>query len=764
LTAQSGSAYFVFTSDNNNQTTGKGFAINWEINPVSWSAPTASISMPDTACLGFPTYFENTSTGNWSFIEWDLDNNGSVEGTNNTYGYTFTSPGYHVIKLTSYSLCAPRDSIIDSIFIESATKAPSPDFTTSATLVAAGDTVMFRDNSDYCASKTEWTITPSSYLLANNTKLTDMSLDVVFLRGGFYTIELTKGNTFGEDSIVKVNHIQVLDYCTPSVANLDPDLGISRVVFGDIDNSSQAANIDYSNFLSQSTTVEKGLSYPISVERATANKDMSRKVWIDWNIDGDFDDAGELVASEAPAKTLVFNDTIMIPSTATAGKSRMRVSTNYSTAKNLACGPHQFGEFEDYTIVISNEDKTPPVLTLMGALVDTVDVGTSWTEPGYTAIDLLDGNLTSLVSVNSSLDVNTTGVYEITYSVSDAANNTATAKRSIRVIDADAPVIALNGTDTVTIEVNTSYTESGTTESDNYDTNLKVEITSNLDTSSIGTYTINYCVTDNDGNGPICVERTVIVEDTQTPIISLNGNATETVEVFTVYTDAGVTVTDNDDFTVSNSGTWVGSTDVVGTYTWTYTATDMAGNNASVTRTIDVVDTKAPVIALTGNALVTVARWADYTDEGYEVSDNYYDASGITVTQGGDFEDTQSEGIYELTYSAVDNSGNTSATVTRVVVVSEALANGINEIELNSMTVYPNPSAGQVNLMVNITTPEVVTVRVLDALGKELMNNRYSMDNNSITSLDMSSLGAGVYFIEVSGADFTSVKPVNINK
>jgi len=764
ITAQSGSVYFEFTSDNNAQTTGKGFAIDWEINPVTWSAPTAAINMPDTACIGFETVLENTSTGNWSFIEWDLYADSTVESTSNSYSHTFNTPGYHVVKLVTYSLCAPRDSIIDSIFIESAKKAPSPDFSTSETLVAAGDTVRLSDLSTYCASKTEWEITPSTYILANNTRTTDHIVDVVFLKGGFYTVELTKGNTFGEDSVVKVNHIQVLDYCTPNVANLDPDLGISRVIFGDIDNSTQASNLGYNNYLNQSTTVEKGLSYPIQVERTTNNKPMSRKVWIDWNIDGDFDDMGELVSSEAAAQTLVFQDTITIPGSAKAGITRMRVSTNYSTMKNVACGPHQFGEFEDYSIVISDEDNTLPVITLVGATVDTIVVGSSWIEPGYSAFDLASGNLTNEVVVNSSLDTATVGVYEVTYTVADDASNTATAKRTIHVIDNVLPTLALNGMDTVTMEVNTSYIEAGATSADNYDASLNVDVTSNLDTSAIGTYVINYCVTDANGNGPVCVERVVIVEDTETPVIALNGDATVTVDVFTVYNDAMYTATDNGDFAVTTSGNWEGSTDSVGVYTLTYTATDMAGNFAAVTRTIEVVDRVAPVLALEGAALVTVARWSDYTDEGYTVSDNYYDMSNIVVTQGGDFEDTQSEGIYELTYEAEDASGNTSVMVTRVIVVSEALANSVGEIEVNEMAVYPNPSQGLVNLVVNLNTPEVVTVRVIDALGKEITNNRMAMDNKTVSSLDLSSLGTGMYYIEISGAEFTTVKPLNITK
>ncbi|MBI3142317.1 MAG: right-handed parallel beta-helix repeat-containing protein, partial [Bacteroidetes bacterium] len=361
MTAKSGSAYFVFTSDNNAQTTGKGFAVNWEILSTTWTSPAATISKPDTACTGFPTLFENASTGNWSYVEWDLNNDGTVDGYGEDFTYTFGSPGTYSIKLTAFSLCAPRDSVVSSIVIEGARKAPTPDFSVSATKVAAGDTVEMRGSTDYCASSYEWLITPNTYLLVKNTKTSEEDIDVVFLRGGYYTVQFAAGNTFGKDSIIRTNYIQVVDYCTPSVVNLDPDMGISRVAIGDIDNSTQQGAVGYNNYLHLSTDVERGQSYDITVERNSGGtKPMNRKVWVDWNIDGDFDDAGELVASEASGTSATFTASIKVPGDAVAGSTRLRVSANYKDLKNLACGPHQFGEFEDYTLEIGEKDLTAP--------------------------------------------------------------------------------------------------------------------------------------------------------------------------------------------------------------------------------------------------------------------------------------------------------------------------------------------------------------------------------------------------------------------
>jgi|GEM_PF-4167326 len=79
-------------------------------------------------------------------------------------------------------------------------------------------------------------------------------------------------------------------------------------------------------------------------------------------------------------------------------------------------------------------DTTAPVITLIGDANVSHALNTSWNDPGATAIDTLDGNLSNHVTVLGSVDVNATGVNVLTYSVSDAAGNTATnVSRTVNV-------------------------------------------------------------------------------------------------------------------------------------------------------------------------------------------------------------------------------------------------------------------------------------------------------------------------------------------
>ena len=61
--------------------------------------------------------------------------------------------------------------------------------------------------------------------------------------------------------------------------------------------------------------------------------------------------------------------------------------------------------------------------------------GNPFNDPGATATDAVDGNLNDNITNDAAtmLDVNTVGTYTVTYSVSDAAGNTATATRSVVV-------------------------------------------------------------------------------------------------------------------------------------------------------------------------------------------------------------------------------------------------------------------------------------------------------------------------------------------
>ncbi len=100
------------------------------------------------------------------------------------------------------------------------------------------------------------------------------------------------------------------------------------------------------------------------------------------------------------------------------------------------------GIFNEYTmlnyldIIASGPDTAPPVITVSGQNPRSWNVGrTPYVDPGATAHDNVDGNITSDIDTDSSnVDVNTIGTYTVNYTVTDTAGNTGTATRTVNVI------------------------------------------------------------------------------------------------------------------------------------------------------------------------------------------------------------------------------------------------------------------------------------------------------------------------------------------
>jgi len=70
----------------------------------------------------------------------------------------------------------------------------------------------------------------------------------------------------------------------------------------------------------------------------------------------------------------------------------------------------------------------------------------------------------------------------------------------IEVIDTIAPVITINGSETIILNKGEQYTEQGATAQDNVDGPTTVIISGTVNTSIPGTYIITYTSTDQAGN------------------------------------------------------------------------------------------------------------------------------------------------------------------------------------------------------------------------------------------------------------------------
>ncbi len=80
-----------------------------------------------------------------------------------------------------------------------------------------------------------------------------------------------------------------------------------------------------------------------------------------------------------------------------------------------------------------DDDTTAPTITLTGASTMTVQLGDAFVDPGFTAEDDEDGDVTANVVITNLPNTNQVNIYEVTYTVEDEAGNTASAVRTVTV-------------------------------------------------------------------------------------------------------------------------------------------------------------------------------------------------------------------------------------------------------------------------------------------------------------------------------------------
>ena len=313
-----------------------------------------------------------------------------------------------------------------------------------------------------------------------------------------------------------------LNYCDSASTNINDEF-IGRVQLNTIDNSSGGQF--YTDFTNVSTTLTKDTQYTITVTPTWTGTVYSEgySVWIDYNRDGDFDDAGEQVWTQSATQNTPVSGNFTIPSSAVESTTRMRVSMKYNGIPT-SCETFTYGEVEDYSVTIESAgpDTVAPVISLNGAATINLNLGDTYTELNATASDNVDGDISANIVIGGdTVDTNTPGTYSVTYNVTDAAGNAATEVVRTVIVNPDsvAPVITLIGASTININVGDTYTDQGATASDNIDGDITANIIVGGDavnTNTAGTYVITYNVTDAAGNAATEVTRTVNVSEPST--------------------------------------------------------------------------------------------------------------------------------------------------------------------------------------------------------------------------------------------------------
>lgn len=154
-----------------------------------------------------------------------------------------------------------------------------------------------------------------------------------------------------------------------------------------------------------------------------------------------------------------------------------------------------------------------PKISLNGDSTLTIELGSNYSDDGAIA-KYGSKDISSEIETNiGNFSTEKPGTYKITYTIK-RKNKTAAATRTINVVDSIAPELTLNGSTEINIAQNSTYQELGCIATDNYDGNIttKISIEKNVDTSKIGTYTVNYSVKDSSNNETKLTRTVNVVE------------------------------------------------------------------------------------------------------------------------------------------------------------------------------------------------------------------------------------------------------------
>ncbi len=200
------------------------------------------------------------------------------------------------------------------------------------------------------------------YTGPNGTSFTDN--DIESNQDYWYRVKASNGscNTYSVVASITLGTI----YCT-SVASAnqvcDDDEYIARVIFDDqFNNGTECVSGGYVNYTNLSATVGRGVTYNVQVNNGVVTGGVPTElsgftgdrcgIWIDWNQDGDFDEANESVTLNTTNAPFFWTASITVPNDAAFGETRMRARIVYNETPS-SCGLSSFGETEDYKLTVT---------------------------------------------------------------------------------------------------------------------------------------------------------------------------------------------------------------------------------------------------------------------------------------------------------------------------------------------------------------------------------------------------------------------------
>ena len=305
-------------------------------------------------------------------------------------------------------------------------------------------------------------------------------------------------------------------------------------------------------------------------------------------------------------------------------------------------------------VIVSGNDK--PVFT--GTADTSIFIGkTIDLLLGVRVTDTEDGDLTKNMVVTGSVNTAVVGIYPITYSVTDSDDNTTTVIRNIRVKTNTKPVfsgivdtsVKLGGPFDPLLGVTAMDEEDG-------DITAKIVVKNTCDVNVLGRSTVEYSVTDSDGN-TVRGWRTVIVRSNELPVIAFTyASIVYLGDTFDPKEDVYAYDYEDGDITDTITITGYVNTKAVGAYPVTFSVTDSDGNTVSKEKIYYVRTNTNPVIR--GADKVTIKVGSKFNPMAGVTAVDKEDGDITTAINSTGSVNTTKAGTYVLQYSVTDSDGN----------------------------------------------------------------------------------------------------------
>ncbi len=377
----------------------------------------------------------------------------------------------------------------------------------------------------------------------------------------------------------------------------------------------------------------------------------------------------------------------------------------------------QASDHEPQVAMLTLADTTPPTVT---APADVM----RGTGPGATscATFISDADLGTASAVDNTGSVTITrggvpagnlfpvGTTTITHLATDGAGNTASATQLVTVNDNTPPAFTV-------VPPDASYQAAGdvppasagaATATDNCGTpTVTVSESSNGGAGSGASpliLTRTFIATDSSGNTATAIQ-TITVVDTTAPVITAPTNVTlatgpgaTSCGAFVSDAELGTaSATDNlDGVTITRSGVPAGNLFPVGTTVVTYTATDAAGNTASATQVVTVIDNTPPTITAPANAAYQLSSAVPPASASAATAADNCGTPTVTVAESsnGGAGSPASPLVLTRTFTATDAAGNTASAGQTIIVIDSTAPtiDGAATTSPNANGWYPAPA------------------------------------------------------------------------